>query len=1026
MNKIINYFLKNPQLNHTILIFILILGIFSYFKIPKEVFPTVQLEMLDIEGSYTGASAENLNNFAVSEIENQLNSISGLGKITSYIYSGFFSINIEVQDGVDKTQKLNEVKDAVNLAKRYLPADMDEPNVRIMDSEWSLLTISLSSSKYEQKDLLKIADNLKNSLMQIKHINKVRNFGDADLQIELILDNKKINMYGLNSSSVVESIGQLSYIYPVGNIEQVGNHIYLSANNNKFDPKFWENNILKIDGKKIYLNDIAKITVGYPKEETIARLNGENTLTLRVYKDKHGDSLEITKNIKELLEKTQNNYEDVSIVISRDNSKPIKDRLNTILANITLGLILVGFAMYILISPRLSFVIILGIPFSFIIGLLFIEIMGYSLNMISMMAMLIALGIVVDDAIIVSENIQRHLDEGYNINEAVLKGTKQMITPIIIAGMTTIFAFLPMLFITGEMGLFTKLIPIVISCLILSSIIESFLFLPLHAKYILKANEKQLDWSKLYNFYEKVLHKVIEYKKSFLITFFITIPILSALLIQSSRFQLFPDIDSNNVTISIKLDDSLPIEITNNIAKKYEKALLVNKNEIYIKNISTTVGVYEDISNNEEEIENGFILSLELQDFREENFVENYINPILNLSFDFQRADKIRVINSNEAMNKIRELIKPLLIEDKAVEHNVTAHKIGVVDTDIEILLNASNTSLLVESIEKLKNKLSTINGVKDISDNIILGQSEYKYIVNSYGKQLGLSDSNIAQAVGNLFMEKEQANTFNEDGIIKITTKSLHKDSLSELNNFYIPLDDNQFVQLKDVVDFKIERNFNEIEKINGQIYKKVLANVENETINANEVLKELEEIINEIKTDGVNVNFAGEKEKSEQLAFDLMKAFLVSLLLIFITLLIIFPSFKTTFVILSVIPFTILGPIIGHFIMGINLNSQSMIGMLGLAGVVINDGIIMLDFLHHTRTKKEFFQKARQRVRPILITSITTILGLFTLIFFPTGESIMLQPIALSLGFGILWGTVLNLIYVPALFATLYKIKD
>jgi hydrophobic/amphiphilic exporter-1 (mainly G- bacteria), HAE1 family len=441
MNKIINYFLKNPQLNHTILIFILILGIFSYFKIPKEVFPTVQLEMLDIEGSYTGASAENLNNFAVSEIENQLNSISGLGKITSYIYSGFFSINIEVQDGVDKTQKLNEVKDAVNLAKRYLPADMDEPNVRIMDSEWSLLTISLSSSKYEQKDLLKIADNLKNSLMQIKHINKVRNFGDANLQIELILDNKKINMYGLNSSNVVQSISQLSYIYPVGNIEQVGNHIYLSANNNKFDTKFWENSILKIDGKKIYLNDIAKITVGYPKEETIARLNGENTLTLRVYKDKHGDSLEITKNIKELLEKTQNNYEDVSIVISRDNSKPIKDRLNTILANITLGLILVGFAMYILISPRLSFVIILGIPFSFIIGLLFIELMGYSLNMISMMAMLIALGIVVDDAIIVSENIQRHLDEGYNINEAVLKGTKQMIAPIIIAGMTTVFAF---------------------------------------------------------------------------------------------------------------------------------------------------------------------------------------------------------------------------------------------------------------------------------------------------------------------------------------------------------------------------------------------------------------------------------------------------------------------------------------------------------------------------------------------------------------------------------------------------------
>lgn len=1026
MNKIIDYFLKNSQFNHTILIFILILGIFSYFKIPKEVFPTTQLEVIDIEGSYTGASAENLNNFAVSEIENQLNSISGLGKITSYIYSGFFSINIEIQDGVDKTQKLSEIKDAVSLAKRYLPSDMDEPNVRIMDSEWSLLTISLSSSKYEQKDLLNIADNLKNSLMQIKHINKVRNFGDADLQIELILDTKKINMYKLNGSNIVDAISQLSYIYPVGNIEQVGNRIYLSANNNKFDTKFWESSILKIDGKKIYLNDIANITVGYPKEETIARLNGENTLTLRVYKDKNGDSLEIAKNIKELLKKTEKENKDISLIISRDNSKPIQDRLNTILANITLGLILVGLAMYVLISPRLSFVIILGIPFSFIIGLLFIEIMGYSLNMVSMMAMLIALGIVVDDAIIVSENIQRHLDEGYKINEAVLKGTKQMIAPVIIAGMTTVFAFLPMLFITGEMGLFTKLIPIVISCLILSSIIESFLFLPLHSKHILKANEKQLDWSKLYNFYEKVLHKIIDYKKSFLITFFITIPILSALLIQSSRFQLFPDIDSNNIKLSIKLEDSIPLNITNDIAKKYEKALLSNKKEIYIKNINTTVGFYEDLTDNAQDIENGFTLLIELEDFREENFVENYINPILNFSFDFQRVDKVRMINSTQAMNKIRDLITPLLKEDKAVEHNVTSHRIGVASSDIEILLNSNNTALLIESIKKLKEKLSTIDGVKDISDNTLLGQSEYKYILNSYGRQLGLTDTHIAKAVSSFFMEKEQATTFNEDGIIKITTKSLYKDSLNELQNFYIPLEDGLFVQLKEVVDFKIEKNFNEIEKINRQIYKKVLANVQNDIINSNEVLKKLEQIINEIKEKGVNVNFGGEKEKSEQLAFDLIKAFLISLFLIFITLLIIFPSFKSAFVILSVIPFTILGPILGHFIMGINLNSQSMIGMLGLAGVVINDGIIMLNFLHKTRTKKEFFERSRQRVRPILITSITTMLGLFTLIFFPIGESIMLQPIAVSLGFGILWGTILNLIYVPALFATLYKIKD
>jgi hydrophobic/amphiphilic exporter-1 (mainly G- bacteria), HAE1 family len=1026
MHKIINFFLKNSHLNHTILVFILILGIFSYYKIPKEIFPSTELEMIEVEGSYSGASADNLNNFAVTEIENEINSISGLGKINSFIHSGYFSIEIELQDGVDKIEKINEIKDAISAAKRYFPSDMTEPTVRSIDYGWSLLTVSLNSSKYDQKELIKIANNLRTSLMQIEHISKVNNYGDADLQIDLILDNKKINMYGLNSSAIIDAISQLSYIYPVGNIEQTGNHIYLSAQNNKFNEEFWKNSVIKIDDKKVYLSDIANIFIDYPQKETIARLNGENTITLRIYKDKYGDSIKIVENIKELLAKTEQNNSDISLSISRDNSSPIQERIKTILANIVLGLILVGLAMYVLISPRLSFVIILGIPFSFIISLLFIELMGYSLNMVSMMAMLIALGIVVDDAIIISENIQRYLDEGYKINDAVLKGTKQMIAPVIIAGFTTIFAFLPMLFISGEMGLFMKLIPIVISCLIISSILESFLFLPLHSKQILKANEKQLDWTKLYDFYETVLHKVIEYKKSFLITFFITIPIFSILLIQSSRFQLFPDMDSNNIKLSIKLEDSIPIEITNQIAKKYEKVLMESSKEIYIKNISTTVGFYEDITDSSETIENGFTILLELEDFREENFLENYINPILNLSFDFQRVNKIRLISSNQAINAIRDLVSPLLKEDNAIEHNITTHRIGGVKTDIELLLNSANSTLLLQTIKELKEKLNTINGVKDVSDNTILGQSEYKFIINSYGKQLGLTDENIAKAISNYFLEKEQTNTFNEDGIIKIITKSAYKDNFTELKNFYIPLDNNQFVRFQEVVEFNIERNFEEIEKINGQIYKKVLANVDNNIINASEVLKELENIITISKEKGINIEFGGEKEKSEQMAFDLIKAFLVSLFLIFITLLVIFPSFKSSFIILSVIPFSILGPIIGHFIIGINLNSQSMIGMLGLAGVVINDGIIMLDFLHHTRTRKDFFEKARLRVRPILITSITTMLGLFTLIFFPTGESVMLQPIAVSLGFGILWGTILNLIYVPALFATLFKIKD
>lgn len=1025
MHKLIKYFLENSRLNYTILVFLVVMGVFAYIKIPKEMFPTVTLESIAVSGSYAGASADSLNNFALTEIENQIDAIAGIKKVTSTASSGSFRIKVELQDGVDKTEAINEVKDAVSAAKKYLPSDMSEPTVSSVQRQMSLLNVSISSEKLSKKELLDKSKKLKTSLLQIANISDVQIFGDSDLQIDIMLDHKKINMYQLDSDALISAIEGLSYMYPVATIEQVGNHLYLSADNNKFDKATWRNTLLSVGDKKVYLGDIATISIDYPIDETISRLNAKTTIALQIYKDDVGDSIQVAKDVRDLLEKMEEENPTLSLDISRDSSKPISDRIKTILSNITLGLILVGISMYILISPRLSFVIVLGIPFSFILGLLIIETLGFSLNMISMMAMLITLGIVVDDAIIVSENIQRYIDEGLEVKEAVLVGTKQMIAPVLIAAFTTVFAFLPMLLISGEMGLLTKLIPIVISILILASLIESFLFLPLHAKHILKKNEKLLDWSKAYNLYETMLHKVIHYKKTFLAIFFITIPILSFFLIQQSRFQMFPDMDSQNVTISVKLDESTALQQSDAIAKKYEQLLLENAQKLFIKNINTTVGRYSDLVGNSENIENSFTLALELEEFKEDNVLQNYINPILSLSFEFGQKDKLRLEDTTTVMNKIRALVAPSIEQDKVVDYNVVSSRIGIVRTDIELKLSADDTKQLIQSIDTLKEKLLSISGVRDVTDNTQLGQNEYKYSINAYGKTLGLNDKSIASSISSYFMDKEQANTYNNSGIIKINTKSLYKDSLEELQAFLIPVD-GKYVALRDVVNFKIERNFEKIEKENGKVYKKVFANVENKIVSATEVLEQLSTSIKQVQEKNVHVSFGGEREQSAQMATDMIKAFLVAMFLIFITLLINFPSFKSALMILSVIPYTIIGPLIGHMLLGINLNSQSMIGMLGLAGVVINDGIIMLDFLHQTKNKKEFFERAKQRVRPILITSITTMLGLFTLIFFPSGESVMLQPIAVSLGFGIAWGTVLNLFYIPAIYATTFKIKD
>ena len=395
------------------------------------------------------------------------------------------------------------------------------------------------------------------------------------------------------------------------------------------------------------------------------------------------------------------------------------------------------------------------------------------------------------------------------------------------------------------------------------------------------------------------------------------------------------------------------------------------------------------------------------------------------MTFDFGQKNKPRTLDANSVREKIEALIYPQTQLDKIVAFNIVKSRMGIVPTDIEIKLSSQNNALLLTNIEKIKEALLKIEGTRDITDNTNLGEPEYKFSLNSYAQSLGLSDSEIAQQIANLFMEKEQTSSFNYDGVVKINTSSLYKDSLDELKHFLINVDGLK-VELQDLVEFSIQRNFAKLEKENSQIMKKVYSNIDKQKTSANEVLNQLQPVLDEVQKSGVSVGFGGEREQSSQMASDMTSAFFIGFFLIFIVLLINFESFKSAFIIISVIPFTIFGAIVGHMVVGIDLSGQSFIGMLGLAGVVINDGIIMLDFLHDTKNKQEFFKRAKQRMRPILITSITTVLGLFSLIFFATGESVMLQPIAVSLGFGIAWGTVLNLLYVPALYATLFKIKD
>ena len=1026
MMRIINYFIQNKSLNYVLLIFILFLGINAYYNIPKELFPEISLDKISIRGSYAGASADNLDKMAVRDIEDELGNIQGIAKIETVIKSGSFSIVLDLNDGADKTDALNKAKDAIARSRQYLPSDMTEPTAEILTHNRPLIRLSLSSEDMNKGQLIEVAKEVKSKISRNPYVSEIQIYGDADQEVSVQINEEAVRAYGLDPSVLITAISKLSYIYPIGDIEEGGNYIFVSTVNGKGDKEEWESTLIKIGEKQVRLGDVANVEISYPQNTTLSTFNGRKNVTLVISKGPEGNSMHISKELQAYVkEKLSRDFPEVYFDFYQDSSKPVKDRLNTVISNLMFGLVLVFLSMALLINVRIASVVAMGIPISFAIGIMFLYFMGYSINIVSLLGGLIVIGIVVDDAIVVSENIQRHINEGLAKNEAVYQGLKEMVLPVTLATLTTIAAFLPLFMLTGEIKNFIILIPITVVMILVGSLLESFFFLPLHTEEFLKKQKNFINWEPFQEKYEAFLHLVIRFKYMFLFTFVIVIPVLTILTIKMLNFQFFPGFDGNYLYITGKSSVDTSIEETEKIAKELEQYVLSKKETYALKSTSTVVGYRRALSGGSENGDNMLYITMELYDMEPQSFIDAYVNPIFNFSFKFNDPEKIREKHTYDLAQDLKKEIQPMMEKYHLEELGVLEDKPGLIKNDIQINFSGKDGEKIALAMKKIEENLSNIPYVKNVSNNAQFGKMEYKLRINAYGEQLGLSEVDIAQTLSGYFLDSRKAMTFNENGVMEIRTKAINKDSEKTLMGFMIPTPFGSVVKLTDIVEIKKIRAYEKIEKRDGNTVKSVFANIDKKKTTAVHVLEKIKPLLQMIRDEGIEINLLGESEKNQQFKNDMIRSLIIAVFLILITLLFIFPKIRYALMVMSVIPFTMLGALLGHMLIGINLSMPSVIGMLGLAGVVINDGIIMLDFLHGTHDAATFYERAKLRLRPILITSITTFLGLFTLIFYATGQAVILQPIAISIGFGLLWGTVLNLIYLPALYAVVNKIQ-
>ncbi len=1033
IRRFLEFALDRPALNHIFMIFMVIMSIFAYRNIPKEIFPPSKLDQIVITGGYVGASGDVLDKMVIKNLEDELQSLSQVDTIDTTIQNGFFKIIIDIKKGDNPQLVLSDVKDIISNLKKDLPSDMDEPIAKVAVQEYPLIMVAISGD-VSKKRLVDIADELKSRLSTINNLSGIDIRGKSDEEILITLDQKKIDAYGLSKSAIYRAISNLSSIFPIGTIKQKGNHLYISTINGEKSKKRLEDTILDVNGKKFYLKDIASVDIGLATPEQLSHFNGKSNLSIDIKKTKEGNAIALVREIKEILKEYNQKYPNIHFQSYTDTSVWIKNRLNLVSSNILFGLILVMLSLFLTLNFRIALVVGLGIPTSFMITIIFANMIGYSLNMLTLLGALIALGMLVDEAIVVAENIYRHLEMGKSPREASIDGSVEMFPAVLASTLTTVFAFLPLLIMSGKMGVFMKVLPIMITILLLSSLFEAFYFLPLHAKEFFSIgkigkiqNRKNPFWEFMYSIYGNILGFLLRFK-------WLSLPILVGAIIfgtitmlKVTKFQLFPEFDVQQVYINGKVNINYKLEETEKFVKIVEKELLKNIDKKSVDSITSVIGFRMNADQSVETGENLFQIFINLHEKAPENFFDRYINPIFSLEYD--GTDMIRTKRAQELVKDIQEnilnKIKNRKIDNKKIfeEFNIFAQQTGIVGHDIEIGLVAQDN--VSNAIKLIENRLSKIDGVHDISDNANEGEMELKLRVNEYGQSLGLSEGYISSALRGSFFKGEYAKAFNKNGLIRIKIEDRYKDKKDSIVNFRLTTPNGKEVRLKDVCDLFYKKSFVRIFKENGDRVYSVFARVDSKKIVASDVMKKIKPILERLKSKGVKIIIKGEEKENSRMARDMSQAGIIAIFLIFITLVWMFNSIIDPIIIILIIPLSIFGVLVGTKLMGINLTLPGIMGIIGLAGVVVNDGLIMLDFIKGSKNQKELVALATQRLRPILLTSITTVIGLSSLIFFASGQALILQPMAISLGFGVAWATILNLYFVPLMYAVIYRVK-
>ncbi|MCD6580060.1 efflux RND transporter permease subunit, partial [bacterium] len=1021
---------KNKLVVNILLILIIVIGISSILKLRQEIFPPTDIDTMIVNVKYPGASAFDAEINAVIPIEDKIKEIAGIKDYTSLSVDNGAIIYIYIdQDIVDK----QKVKDDIYRNLSYISdISPDVEEITVVDANPKMMAVyqlGLSINDKEKtndailKKFYEFSDGFEKKLLKIKGVNEIRVSGYRDREIKIAINSNKMKKYFISLNDVIKSIQNRNVRSTGGSLQSVQkekNIVTIGQFENPFDVK---NVIVRssYEGKRILIKDLALVKDSFKDPDILVRVNKQPGIIFSIVKNENADVVKTVKNIKSFLKKYKKIMsKDFKLTTIEDRSLSIIALLDVVKSNALIGFILIFVVLLLFLNFRSAFWTALGVPITILILMVFMKISDISLNLISLGAVITVLGMLVDHGIVISENIFTFKNKGFSPVDAAILGTKEVISPIIVTVLTTIVGFLPLLYVTGIMGKFISVYPIIIAAALIASFLEAVLFLPNHLAHGKQRPIKETDWfTPFTKGYKKFLKFVLKFRYLILLIFILIF--IGTLMISKDtirNFTLFWDNTSDAFYINLEANPGTSLNKNSELTKKIENLVFKKIKKDEFLSMKTIIGHHT------------------VKRINSKGNHENWSQITVYLVPKTERKRSV-----GQIIRSLKKDLNPKKIkyfEKIFFGKQVIGPSPGAA-IDLRIIGGAAKTrKTLQNEIEKF---LKKIKGVVEIDNDQKEGKEELLITFN-YDKmaQYGITVVAVAQTVRAAY-----------EGVIAtyIQTLDKHLDFRVEISenfkrdekfllNLLIPNNQGRLIRLDEIANLRSRKSKSMINHYNGDRVISIIAKVDKKITTPNMVVKKIRNSFKlpNKKYPDVFLKFKGEAAESKTAMNDLIIAFILSLIAIYLILVFLFQTVEQPFIILLTVPFGLIGVLLAFKLHNMPLSFMGIVGIIGLSGVVVNDSVIMVDFINRliknnsdTNNKNTLInmiiEGAQKRLRPIILTTITTVAALIPTVYGIGGDVSSLKPTVMALGYGILFATTLTLILIPSLYVISIDIK-